>query len=50
MATKQVKDIVQTKNPRTGRYVKIDRKAGRIISTKKSEGMYKDIPVLRKRG
>ena len=43
------KDIVQTKNPRTGKYVKIDRARGRIIDTKKSTGPYKGIPVLRKR-
>ncbi len=43
------KDIVQTKNPRTGRYVKIDRSKGRILDTKKSEGPYKNIPILRKR-
>lgn len=47
MATK--KGIGQTKNPRTGKYVKIDRDAGRIISVKKSEGPYKNVPVIRKR-
>ncbi len=40
--------IVQTKNPRTGRYVKIDRSAGRIVDTKKSPGPYKNVPVARK--
>jgi hypothetical protein len=39
--------IVQVKNPRTGRYVKIDRDAGRIIDHKRSEGAYKGIPVAR---
>jgi hypothetical protein len=43
------RDVVQVKNPRTGRYVKIDRSAGRIIASKKSEGKYADIPVARKR-
>lgn len=43
------KRIVQTKNPRTGRYVKIDRAAGRILSTKKSEGPYKDVAIIKKR-
>ncbi len=43
------KDIVQTKNPRTGRYVKIDRSKGRILDSKKSEGPYKGVKVLRKR-
>lgn len=42
------RDIVQVRNPRTGRYVKIDRAAGRIIDHKKSEGAYKNVPVARK--
>jgi len=42
-------DIVQTKNPRTGHYVKIDRSKGLILDTKKSDGKFKGIPVLRKR-
>jgi len=42
-------DVVQVKNPRTGRYVKIDRSAGRIIASKKSEGKYANIPVAQKR-
>lgn len=32
------RDIVQVKNPKTGRYVKIDRDAGKILSHKKSTG------------
>ena len=43
------KDVVQIKNPKSGRYVKIDRSKGRIISHKKSGGPYKDVPVARKR-
>lgn len=44
------KDVVQTRNPRTGHYVKIDRAAGKIVAYKKSDNKpYKDIPVLRKR-
>lgn len=43
------KDVVQVLNPRTDRYVKIDRDAGLIISQKKSPGPYKNIPVARKR-
>jgi len=42
------KGVVQTKNPRTGRYVKIDRDAGRIIGSKKSPGPYKKVPIARK--
>ena len=41
-------DIVQVKNPRTDRYVKIDRTVGLIVSHKKSEGPHKGIPVARK--
>jgi hypothetical protein len=43
------RDIVQVKNPKTGHYVKIDRDAGKILDHKKSEGPYKDIPIIRKR-
>jgi len=43
------RDVVQVKNPKTGRYVKIDRSRGKIISSKKSEGPYKGIPVARKK-
>jgi len=43
------KGVGQTKNPRSGKYVKIDRDKGRIISTKKSEGPYKGVPVIRKK-
>jgi hypothetical protein len=43
------RDVVQVKNPRTNRYVKIDRAKGQIVSHKKSSGPYKDIPVARKK-
>jgi len=43
------KNVVQTKNPRTGKYVKIDRDKGRILSNKKSAGPYKGVPVIRKK-
>jgi hypothetical protein len=43
------RDLVQVKNPKTNRYVKIDRSKGRIVSHKKSSGPYKDIPVARKK-
>jgi len=46
---KAKRGIVQTKNPRTGRYVKIDTAKGRILNAKKSDGPYKGIPVMRKR-
>ena len=53
MATKKSsggkkRDVVQVKNPRTDRYVKIDRTAGKIVDHKKTAGPYKNIPVARK--
>ncbi len=42
------RDIVQAKNPKSGHYVKIDRSAGKILSHKKSDGPYKDVPIARK--
>ncbi len=48
MASKK-RDVVQVKNPRTGRYVKIDRSAGKILDHKKSDGPYKGVPVARRR-
>jgi hypothetical protein len=38
-----VKDRVQTLNPVSGRYVKIDTQTGRIIEQKKSAGPYKGV-------
>ena len=46
---KRKRDVVQVKNPRTNRYVKIDRSAGKILSHKKSAGPYKGVPVARTR-
>ncbi len=43
------KDVIQVKNPRTNRYVKIDRGAGKIVSSKKTGGPYKNVPVARKK-
>jgi len=39
------RDIVQTRNPRSGHYVKIDRSAGRIIAHKFQLILNKGIPV-----
>jgi hypothetical protein len=39
------RNVVQVRNPRTGRYVKIDRSAGRIVSHKKTVGPYKGVPI-----
>ena len=51
MATKTLvrgkkRDLVQVQNPRSGRYVKIDRSVGRIVSYKKSPGPYKGVRVV----
>jgi hypothetical protein len=43
------RDVVQVQNPKTNRYVKIDRTKGKILSHKKSDGPYKNIPIARKR-
>ncbi len=43
------KTVVQVKNPKSGHYVKIDRSVGKILSHKKSEGPYKNVPIARKR-
>ncbi len=40
---------VQVKNPRTGKYVKIDPSKGKIVSHKKSEGPYKGIRIVGKK-
>jgi len=42
-------DVVQVKNPKTGRYVKIDRSKGKIVDHKKTKGPYKNVPIARKR-
>ena len=41
-----MRNIVQTLNPRSGRYIKIDRKRAKIIAQKKSEGPYKRIKII----
>ena len=43
-----MKNIVQTKNPRSGCYVKINRNKGMITAHKKSDGPYKNIPIIRR--
>lgn len=50
MAAKPTKrDVVQVKNPRSDRYVKIDRAEGKILSHKKSAGPYANVPIARTR-
>lgn len=43
--TREKPDYVQLKNPRSGLYVKVDRTRGLIVSYKKSEGPYKNVPI-----
>lgn len=40
--------LVQVRNPKSDRYVKIDKVRGMIISHKRSEGPYKNIPIVSK--
>jgi hypothetical protein len=39
-------DLIQTKNPRTGQYILIDRITGEIIEHKETDGAYKDVPEI----
>jgi len=43
------KQTVQIKNPKTGKYVKIDREKGSIVAHKKSEGPFKNVAFARER-
>jgi len=40
--------IVQLRNPRSGHYIKCDRKTGRVIAHKRTKGPYKGIPIARR--
>ncbi len=42
---KSKRDLVQIRNPRADRYVKIDRDKGEILSVKKTKGPYKNITI-----
>jgi hypothetical protein len=39
--------VVQVKNPKTGKYVKVDKERG-IIRSKSSPGPYKGIPIVKR--
>lgn len=41
--------VVQVRNPRTDRYVKVDRGRGTIVGHKATPGPYKGVPVARRR-
>lgn len=40
------KELVQVRNPVTGRYVKIDKARGSIVAHKKTDGPYKGIRIV----
>ena len=44
-----MKDLVQIKNPKIDRWVKIDKATGTIVSHKKSKGPYKGIKIAGKK-
>jgi len=48
-AVKKKKELVQIKNPKTGKYVKIDKTKGLIISHKKTVGPFPGIPIVSKK-
>ena len=39
-------EIVQLKNPRTGRYVKVNKSKGVVVSHKKLDGPYKNVKIV----
>lgn len=41
-----MRNIVQTKNPKSGRYIKIDLDKAEIIANKNSDGPYKRIKII----
>ena len=43
-----MKNLAQTKNPRSGRYIKLDLDKGMVVSHKKSKEPYKNIRILRR--
>ena len=48
MKVKGKHEIVQVRNPKTGRYVKVDKTFGEIVSHKKSPRPYKGILIVSK--
>ena len=45
----KMRNIVQTRNPKSNRYIKLDLNTGKIVATKRSPGPYKNIPIIRRR-
>ncbi len=41
-------DYVQVLNPKTERYIKIDRAVGVVVSSKPTRGPYKNVPIVSK--
>lgn len=44
---KELDEIVQLLNPRTKRYVKVDRVNAKILKTKKTKGPFKNIQIIK---
>ena len=43
------RNLVQIRNPKTNRYILIDRDKGQIIGRKEDDGPYKGIPIAGRR-
>lgn len=41
-------NLIQIKNPRTKRYILIDKDGGRIVETKTTPGPYSKVPIVKK--
>lgn len=44
--SREPKEIVQVFNPKTKRYIKIDKANGTILAHKKTPGAYKGVPII----
>ena len=38
--------IVQMRDPKTGRYIKVDRATGKVLRRKQTDGPYERIPIV----
>ena len=43
----EYEDLVQVRNPKTGKYILIDRAKGVILEHKETKGPYKDVPIAK---
>jgi len=46
MKEEKARDLVQVRNPKSGRYIVIDREVGRILCHRLTEGPAKNIPIV----